>query len=388
VSDRPGASDRAEPSRPAVPQSRRRAAAKRANRPVVRREIRRPRRSGVFVLALAAAGCAAEDVGAPAYPLAGCGRLDIVDDATGEALIGVEDFALGPDGAVWISAYDRRGEDRGRRLAGAIGRLAMDAPAPGRVMLDRDHALVPDGGVHLPHGIDVASGAGTATLVYVNRRYDEAGRRETTVVRVDARSDEARREPLRRSAAPAPRNVNDVLASDPVLYTVDRGSPSWWFDLTGGADGRVIELGPRGEPIEVVRGLSFANGLARVGDDVLVAETRGRRLARVDLAAKSVTRRMPLPGGPDNLTRNTDGFVVAALHPSLWKLALHRKLGAQHAPSRAVRIDPETGAWTLLFDDPNGAVFSGATVAAETDGKLVLGSATDRGLLVCERRSS
>ena len=91
-----------------------------------------------------------------------------------------------------------------------------------------------------------------------------------------------------------------------------------------------------------------------------------------------------VPGGPDNLTVSSDGGIVAAVHPSLMAIGLNRRLGVGKAASRIVKIDPETGAVEILFNDPHGELFSAATVAAEWNGGLILGSVTDEGLLFCK----
>ena len=64
-------------------------------------------------------------------------------------------------------------------------------------------------------------------------------------------------------------------------------------------------------------------------------------------------------------------------------MALHRRLGIGRAPSRIIKANPQTGAVEILFDDPDGALFSAATVAVEWAGALIAGSVTDEGLLVC-----
>jgi hypothetical protein len=71
------------------------------------------------------------------------------------------------------------------------------------------------------------------------------------------------------------------------------------------------------------------------------------------------------------------------VHPSIWRYAAALKLGLGKAPSRVVRIDPASAEVEVVFDDPRGDVFAGATVAVERDDVLILGSATDEGLLVC-----
>jgi arylesterase/paraoxonase len=192
--------------------------------------------------------------------------------------------------------------------------------------------------------------------------------------------------------------ANDLALLDRAVWvTLDRA------DCPGLSMRDALGLGPGGallrleggERLTVTAGLAFANGLAALGPGRLaVAETRGGRLARLGglsalpgeappahLAWRE--RGLALPGGPDNLTRAADGRIVAAVHPSLPRLALYRHGWRDRAPSRIVAVDPETGAVEALFDDPAGALFPGATVGALVEGSLVAGSVRGSGLLLC-----
>ena len=74
---------------------------------------------------------------------------------------------------------------------------------------------------------------------------------------------------------------------------------------------------------------------------------------------------------------------MAAVHPSLFSLWLYTAGIREDAPSRIVQFDPRRDAVEVLFDDPYGELFSGATVAIHANGRLLVGSAQDSGLLVC-----
>ena len=97
--------------------------------------------------------------------------------------------------------------------------------------------------------------------------------------------------------------------------------------------------------------------------------------------------RIAVPGGPDNLSATKDGKIIAAAHPSLWRLGLNRKMGVGKAPSRIIKADIQSGDVEVLFNDPSGQTFSAATVAVETENGLVVGSVTDEGLLICREAS-
>ena len=341
--------------------------------------------AGLALIALAA--CGEGELGEPVYPLESCGFATI-EDRDQRAYVGIEDIAYHEElDLLLFSAYDRRNPEYEPASIPWASRdvLTASSSAQAEDLFENWKDDQPG----LPHGIAIKPGAdplNETSLAYISRTIEDGELEQAEIVRY-------------RLAAPlglatlageadrvtVERNANDLIffGDDQILYTVDRAEPVWLQNIFGLRSGSLMSL-TDGRVAKVVGGLSFANGLLRKGDRIYVAETRGRSLAVVDPDAKAVVARIRAPGGPDNLTLNAEGQIVAALHPNLLKLGMHRKLGAKYAPSRAVRIHPETGAWTLLFDDPTGEVFTGATVAAEIDGKLVLGSATDRGLLVCD----
>lgn len=81
--------------------------------------------------------------------------------------------------------------------------------------------------------------------------------------------------------------------------------------------GRLLRRDPGGEVTEVVPGLSFANGVELVGDDVWVAETASYTIHRVPRhgpgAGVATAVIATLPGYPDNLAGDADGTVWAPL---------------------------------------------------------------------------
>ncbi|MEM9726612.1 MAG: hypothetical protein AAF909_14280 [Pseudomonadota bacterium] len=183
-----------------------------------------------------------------------------------------------------------------------------------------------------------------------------------------------------------------------VVVTLDRrrcGAGGFSDDARGHAGGALVRS-PNGlEDFKVAAsGLAFANGIAAAppslmdGDAVLVALTRGKRLALfadADLARGNAQprRTFKLPAAPDNLSID-GGAALAAAHPNLLRLAIHRQGWFGHtAPSEVWRVDLKTGAARLVLRDPSGRVFSGATSAVRAGDWLAVGSATDAGVLVC-----
>jgi hypothetical protein len=356
---------------------------------------RRLRKTGAGACLLALAACGAADLGPARYGLDQCRRLALHDAHTGAEIAGAEDFTFdSPRERLFISSYDRRAvENAARKNAaflpqGGVYAVRLEALFGDQTAILAEPLIAPEeieGGLH-PHGI--AFDEVNNELVFVNRSYGrENGKRKMTprLQRLGAGG-----EIFVGAVNKAPCAANDVLAGDGLLIaSFDHGHCGWRGVLEDGLGLKRSGLADEtGTPI-FARAL-FANGLARTQSGaVALAATRQKALLLLERQSGSFveTARIDLPGGPDNLTSGLDGDIVAALHPSLMRLALNRRLGLGKAPSRIVKIDPETRAVALLFDDPKGALFSAATVAVLTQRGLVAGSVTDSGVLVCKATS-
>lgn len=303
------------------------------------------------------------------FAAADCARLAVTDTASGRALLGVEDMALLPDGDTLIlSAQDRRGGPEQRD--GGLYEASLSRLAAGQGWAEPLGG--PDG--LAPHGIAVSSDGARLAVV------DRSGGTATRLIA--GRLEGGAFTPRHIREDPAFCRANDLAFTGETPWTVrvtlDRGDCGVsWADLRPGArTGRLVTLDLAGAaPPELeMAGLAFANGVA----GLWVAETRAARLAHL------LDRPVDLPGGPDNLTWDDAGGLVAALHPSLPRIAAYRGGFWDRAPSRIVRLGPGRGV-EVLFDDPGGALFSGATVAVLHRGVLVAGSVLDAGVMLCRK---
>jgi sugar lactone lactonase YvrE len=301
--------------------------------------------------------------------IGGRGPEDVVADARGRVLTGVEDGRiLRLDGLVDPEAV------RVETLADTGGRpLGLELlPDNALLVCDAERGLL---------RIDLGDGT----------------------VRVLA--DSVAGEPLRFCS-------NVVALSDgSVYFTVSsRRYPlgQWLGDIvehTG--TGRLLRLAPdSGTPEVVLEGLQFANGLAASADEsfLVIAETGACRLTRHRLTGPEAGRGEPfvedLPGMPDNIWRaGPDGPLwVALAGPRVPPLELlHRAPDgvrhtaariAVHAPYRptgmigAVAVDDEGHVVHHLA--ARGSSFRMVTSACEAAGHLVLGSLRERGVALCE----
>ncbi|WP_329289286.1 SMP-30/gluconolactonase/LRE family protein [Streptomyces pseudovenezuelae] len=301
--------------------------------------------------------------------IGGHGPEDVVADARGRVLAGVEDGR--------ILRIDGLADPRSARvevLAETGGRpLGLELlPDEALLVCDAERGLL---------RVDLADGT----------------------VRVVA--DEVEGERLRFAS-------NVVALSDgSVYFTVSsRRYPldQWIGDIvehTG--TGRLLRLAPGDDTPEVLlEGLQFANGVAASGDEsfLVVAETGARRLTRFwldgPLAGRAEHFAENLPGMPDNIWRGgPDGPIwVSLAGPQVPPLdLLHRAAPpVRRAAARVAVRAPyrPTGSIGVLAVDDTGEVvhhlarnrsrFRMVTSVCEASGHLVLGSLWERGIALCE----
>ncbi|KAA0680902.1 hypothetical protein DS837_23015 [Azospirillum brasilense] len=273
-----------------------------------------------------------------------------------------------------LSAYDRR--------AGTMGGLyllnlrSLDAPAV---------AAIPLATGLRPAGIDLrVEPDGARSLLAISRQEDGSA----TVERY--RLDGATLTHQDTTAGPLLCRANDVafLNGERFLFTSSHGGCGWGAviqdNVLGGRHG-FVGLVENDHARVLVDGIGFANGLLPdpSHDRLTVAATREEALLVYPLSdPQAPPRRIAVPGGPDNLTMAPDGRLLVALHPSPVRLALHRYgwPGGAAAPTRVAAVGP---AGTEILLDEDGRRFSAATVALSWNGRLIVGSVTAPGLLVC-----
>ncbi len=355
--------------------------------------MRRRRLKFLVALGLGAlSACGRAQIGPAQYSDAQCRRVALVDAVTGASLVGAEDFAIEPAaGRLFVSVYNRRSVERAARKRehkipeGGVYEVSLPEIFAGKATSITAKPLIASGeiaGGLRPHGISYDPA--NRELVFINRAYHRSGRgwkMQPHLQRIGAGGALVVAE---KDSVPC--NANDVLATSRGTYTsFDHSACNWMAgveDIFRLKRSGVIDAGGA----RLFERAAFANGLAQtLSGEVVVAATRENALIFLteQSGALEENARIKTPGGPDNLTIADDGGVIAAVHPSMVRLALNRKLGIGKAPSRIVKADPKTGALKILFDDRSGKLFSAATVAVQTPDGLVAGSVTDEGLLVC-----
>ncbi|SFB58428.1 Sugar lactone lactonase YvrE [Amycolatopsis marina] len=297
-------------------------------------------------------------------PVNGNGPEDVVVDAQGSVLTGLDDgriIRLSEDGSRIDTVADTGGRPLGLELYGEDELLVCDA----------DRGL-----------LMVQLGAGT--------------------VRV-----------LAEYACGAPLLVcnNAAVAADGTIYFSDSSSrfpvAQWREDLieqTG--TGRLLRRSPDGEIEELASGLQFANGVALARDEsfVTVAESGSMQVRRVWLTGERAGSTdmflEGLSGFPDNTSTGSDGLIwVTQASPKVAALDVVRKFPAparalvrraplwmQPSPARTVGVlgvDMEGRIVRQYSGEIDG--FHMLTGVREHNGKLYFGSLVERAIAVTDR---
>ena len=365
-----------------------------------------------------------EDAFAEGFAARTCRKVALTDAGTGLAVSGAEALALSEDEtSLFVSAYDRRTETgAGIPPQGGLYRLDVADLITAHSLTARSLSLDGDpvGGFR-PHGLAVFEPAGDAPLLAViNRRYvkrADGGYRFHPAIEVFRNSD-GKWNHFRtlQHAGLCRANDLDFLDGKTLVVSIDRSVCADFtvsedgFGFPGGFLARV-GFGSSGitryDPLDTPR-LDFPNGVAvdRVRDAVYIAATKGAEILvfnRTDLLTGTAivpSARLPIPGHPDNLSlaalHGAERRLVAAVYPDLLAFAAYRYnwFGVQKTASKILALGQD-GSVSVLFDDPDGSVFSGASSAvlahsvhSGPDPVLIAGSVGDDGLLVCTGRQA
>ncbi|PWC52634.1 hypothetical protein [Azospirillum sp. TSO22-1] len=317
--------------------------------------------------------------------------------AQGRPVVGIEDLVVDEAlGQAVLSAYDRGADPE--KAGGGLFLLPLAALAGARAeAVELTSGFRPASGFR-PHGMDLRAEAdGSRSVLAINRRWDGV----VAVERFTLRGTTL----WHRGSVEDPRlcRANEVafLDGDRFLFTGDHGGCGWVavavenvLNLHRGFVGLVDQDRGRDGVRVLADGIGFPNGLLPdpAADRLYVAATRERAVLVYRLSALLVgsasppVERIAVPGGPDNLSRAADGRVLAAVHPSLFALALHRYGWPGGVASTRVVALGADGVTVVAEDD--GRRLPAATVAAAWSGGLIAGSATSDRLLVCGGGSS
>lgn len=349
----------------------------------------------------------------PLFSHTECKVVDLVDQSNGSLVRGAEALVLSDDrSTIFVSAYDRRSTtERGIPPEGGVYSLNVQAlKTRHRVeVVSLDQGLAIPGGFR-PHGLALfESSDGNARLAIINRRYfDKAPGKRTyrPGIELFQKSSEGwRYERTIEDPDLCRANDLDFVNADTLVVSIDRSSCADFTvneDVFGFPGGHLVkvEIGPE-SGADIVSNiatplLDFPNGVVsdhRTGA-VHVATTKGASILSFDREALlsdglSIKPRIrSLSEHPDNLSvmkPPQDGEMIVSVYPDLPAFAAYRYrwFGRDKSASKIIGINNE-GVTRVLFDDPEGAIFSAAS-SAILDEILIAGSVGDEGLLVCQK---
>lgn len=320
---------------------------------------------------------------------------------------GTEDLVIDRStGVVFVSSHDRRidlaseGEDNDNR--GGIFAYDLARPSAGFVELTASGVGGEGPADFRPHGLSLYTAPdGAKTLMVINHPQGE----ESTVEIYDldyegseiADGNEQMPSLVYRMTVASPSLIspNDLVALDAVRFyaTNDHGSKH--------PKARMLEDYLRLNMASVVYfdgevfttalgGLTYANGIEvnASGDKIYVAETTDNRISAYtidpDTGDLEHLREWNLGYGVDNIDRAPDGSMWIGGHPKMLDFIAHAGDPRIMSPGKVMRIVPQSDDEPQTIFVTDGDILSGLSVAAQYNGKVVMGQVFDDGLLVCE----
>lgn len=315
---------------------------------------------------------------------------------------GPEDVVIDrSSGVAFVSSHDRRAElafaGADNDVRGGIFAFNPEQPDLGYLEL----TALEEGGTgpvdFRPHGLSLYTAPhGAKTLMVINHPQGEQSTIEIYDVIEPASVDDLPSLAYRMTVtSPSLISPNDLVALDAVRFyaTNDHG---WkhprlrmledYLRLNVGSvvyfDGEVFS--------RALGGLTYANGIevSAAGDMIYVAETTDNRVGAyaIDAATGDLlpTDEWDLGFGVDNIDRAADGSLWVGGHPKMLDFVAHAADPKEISPGRVTRIVPGSDEIPSTIFQTDGAIMSGLSVAAEHNGRIVMGQVFDDGLLVCE----
>jgi len=284
-----------------------------------------------------------------------------------------------------VSWLDRRGGVTGPPTFGTVGRIDISAAEP-RI----ENALTADPADFRPHGLSLFIGAdGARTLFVISHPPSKPHR-----VEIFQSNAEGLYEHKQTVEDPLLIRPNDIQAVGARQFYIANDSGA-----TNGL-GRMREMvfGAGLAKITYYDGQKFsvaAEGLAAPGGinaspdltTIYVAETQGSRVSAYtrNAATGALTYKgeAALPSLPDNIDVAPDGTLYVAAHANAVALVRQFADATKVAPTQVFRIPADSLKATQVFFT-KGEVISAGSVAAVHDDKMLLGSITDKKVMLCK----
>jgi arylesterase/paraoxonase len=306
---------------------------------------------------------------------------------------GPEDMALLPDGpdlvpGAIVSSQDRRN----RESPGGLYFYDMSSRPGSFTRLELPASLV----LH-PHGLSLfVAPDGQMFLHVINHR--SAERHTVEIFSVQRVAGAATPSLRHRGSVSSDLFVhpNGIAAAGPESFylTNDRGKGPRWMHMVENlaqlARSTVVYHDGRGARV-VAEDIAFANGIeiSADGGTVLVGSTQWRMLLAYTREAQSGmllrSGSLALPGGADNIRRDSEGNLWVAAHPNAFAFIGHAMNAEKESPSMILRLGRDSRGVVHneeAFGDP-GTLLSGASVGLYRQGRLLIGAVFQPTMLDC-----
>ena len=299
-------------------------------------------------------------------------------------LDGAEDLTIAyEDDLMFISAFDRAGAVRGNSPTGAL--YVMNLRTEPFVPIPLDDGL--GDGFH-PHGISVLKLDSVSWKIWAVNHQNGLHTIESFKFQLPDQLVHLHTHEDAMIVSP-----NDVIALNEhqFYFTNDHkytsGLPLLAENYLGLALSNVVFFD--GDLFrEVAGGIQYANGITIDPNEpkILVAAPRGFEILVYNIEATNdltLTERIALETGPDNLEWDQNGNLWTGAHPNLLRFASYAKLKKNTAPSEVIVLRGSEFESIYLND---GSQVSASSVAAPYNQYLFIGTVMDDKLLVLEKR--
>ncbi len=286
-----------------------------------------------------------------------------------------------------VSWMDRRGSVNGNPTPGMIGKIDLTSPEP-----KIESATVADPAELRTHGMSLYIGPdGQRVLFAISHPIGKPHRVEIFEANADGLYEH--KQTVEGIGLFKP---NDLAAVGPRQFYVanDSGAKSGSDKFREGVLGSPIAQITYydGEKFSVAYdGVAAPGGIATSPDlkTVYVAETQGHKVSTFsrDVATGKLTHvsDIPLNSLPDNIDIAEDGTLWIASHANAIALVRQFADESKVAPTLIFRVTATEKPDVKQVFYTKGDVISAGSVAATHNGKMLLGSITDKKILVCEQ---
>jgi len=307
-----------------------------------------------------------------------CSSLDTAGDSAEDILIDRH------NGIAYLSALDRRGLVEGKDVKGSIKKINLNAE---RWQLES--ATTGNPANFRPHGMSLFTDKNGLQRLFVINDQD------VEVFEKDSNTNFSHSTTIRDPLLFAP---NDLVAVGPNQFYVanDSGAHNQFERIQETVFARGLSsliYFDGNEMREVVSDLKSSGGIsaAEDGRKLFVGETIGRRIQifERETATGQLThaKTVDLDTGVDNLDVDSEGRIWLAGHPNTISLIRHFIDSENIAPTHILRLQTNEEDDELTIDEiyyNHGEEFSAGSVAVAYENKMLVGSITERKILVCE----